>query len=65
MNPIRAARERAGVSREELAFKAGLSFKTLERIERGDSKPHRATLQVIAHALRIPVEDLNGDEEAA
>jgi transcriptional regulator with XRE-family HTH domain len=68
-NPIRAAREKAGMSREELAFKSGLSFKTLERLEAGAHAPRRATLFVIADALGCGVDDLNGgdgpDREAA
>jgi transcriptional regulator with XRE-family HTH domain len=57
-NSIRAAREALGMTREELAFKAGISFGTLERIERGQNTPRRATLAVLAEALGIPVEEL-------
>lgn len=53
------------MSREELAFKSGLSFKTLERLEAGAHEPRRATLFVIADALGVPITDLNGGEAAA
>lgn len=48
---IRRAREKAGLSREGLAYKAGLALRTVERIEAGDVQPRRATLTVIEQAL--------------
>lgn len=48
---IRGQREAAGFSREELAFKAGVSLRTIERIEAGEVEPRRATLSVIEGAL--------------
>lgn len=48
---IREQREALSLSREGLAFKAGISFKTLERIETGKQEPRRATLQVLEKAL--------------
>lgn len=65
-NPIRVQREKAGMSREELAFKAGLSFKTIERLEAANGrKPHWATRVVLADALGCDPEELNGGEAAA
>lgn len=52
---VRAAREAKRLSREGLAFKAGVSLKTIERIERGDTFPHRSTQQVIASVLGVEV----------
>ncbi|MDQ3935358.1 MAG: helix-turn-helix domain-containing protein [Actinomycetota bacterium] len=53
---IRSEREAQGLSIEGLSFKAGVSYKTIERIEAGGSEPRRATLKVIADALGKPVE---------
>jgi transcriptional regulator with XRE-family HTH domain len=55
---VREARERLGLSREGLAFKAGVSLKTIERIERGEGMPHRSTRQVIARVLDVAPEDI-------
>lgn len=48
---IRQRREALGLSREGLAYKAGVSHKTLERLEAGMVTPRRATLSVIEGAL--------------
>lgn len=48
---IRERREAIGLSREGLAYKSGVSLKTIERIERGDVEPRRATAAVIDSAL--------------
>lgn len=48
---IRARREAIKLSREGLAYKSGVALKTIERIERGENEPRRATLSVIQDAL--------------
>lgn len=48
---IRDRREVLGLSREGLAYKAGVAHKTIERIEAGKAEPRRATLAVIEAAL--------------
>lgn len=48
---IRAQREAVGLSREGLAAAAGVSVKTVERIEWGKVSPRRATLAMIQQAL--------------
>lgn len=48
---IKAMREAIGLSRIGLAYKAGVALTTIERIERGDVEPRRATLAVIEQAL--------------
>lgn len=53
---IQARREALGLSREGLAYKAGIAHKTVERIEAGQSIPRRATLAVIEQALEAEVE---------
>jgi predicted transcriptional regulator len=39
------------MSVEELAYKAGVSYKTIERIESGESEPRRSTVAVIERAF--------------
>lgn len=55
---IRNRREALGLSVEGLAYKSGVSYKTIERIEAGDNKPRRATQTVIDLALTA----LEGDQ---
>lgn len=64
---LRPRREEAGLSREGLAYKAGISVKTVERLEAGKSVPRRATLAVINNALDealIAVKDGEAKAEA-
>jgi len=62
-SPIREARLAAKLSPEGLAYKAGVSLSTVERIERGDVQPRRATLAVLALALGMDVGDLSPEPE--
>jgi transcriptional regulator with XRE-family HTH domain len=48
---LRSRRERAGLSQELLARKAGLSSGTVRRIEGGNTNPTRGTLRLLAQAL--------------
>jgi len=48
---IMERREALGLSREGLAYKAGIALRTVERIEAGEAKPQRSTLTVIRLAL--------------
>lgn len=61
-HPLRTAREAQGLSREGLAFKAGVSMRTLERIE-GGGNARRATLTVIALALGLDADEFRADLE--
>lgn len=64
--PLMAARKAKGLTREGLAFKAGVSFKTIERLEKGETgTPHRLTGQAIARVLGCAPEDIWPDLEAA
>jgi transcriptional regulator with XRE-family HTH domain len=57
---LRAARTAAGVSREELAQRAGYSLKTAERMEAAAAKPpSRKHLLGAAHALGLDVVSVN------
>lgn len=67
VHPVRAARKAMSppLTVEGLAFKAGVSAKTIERIERGHV-PHRATARVVADVLKAdPAELFPTAEEAA
>lgn len=48
---LRARREALGLSREGLAYKSGVALKTIERLERCEGHPRRATIAVIESVL--------------
>lgn len=59
---LQAARKKAGLTQQELCQKAGLSYSTLAKIERGAIKaPSIFTIQSIAGALNTSLTDLMGD----
>jgi transcriptional regulator with XRE-family HTH domain len=51
-------RRRRGLSQEELAEAAGLSLRTVQRLEKGERLPRGYTLQALARTLELPVEAL-------
>ena len=51
-------RKMKGMSQEELSTKAGISLRTLQRIEKGESEPRGHTLRAITEVLEVPVEEL-------
>lgn len=55
---VRTVREAKGLSQEAVAFAAGLSCSTVERVERGLGSPRVDTLQAIARALGVPAAEL-------
>lgn len=55
-NNVRAERARKGLSRQQLAEKAGISIDTMGQIERGEGNPQFNTIIPIALALDV---DLN------
>ena len=57
-HPVAIARDAIGLSREGLAFKAHVSIKTIERIERYETTPFRNTRESIARVLKRPVHEL-------
>lgn len=59
---ISAQRKNSGFSQELLAENAGISLRTIQRIEKNKSKPRPYTLKVIADALNIQMEEL-ADEQ--
>lgn len=54
---VRERREELGLDRETLAVRAGLSFSTIGRLERG-SEPSLETLKALAPALEMELGDL-------
>src|SRR6478672_1483101 len=58
---LRRSRERAGLSQEELAERAGISANAISALERGVRRhPYPATVRALANALDLP-----GDERSA
>ncbi|MBF8964741.1 helix-turn-helix domain-containing protein [Pontibacter sp. FD36] len=51
-------RKRKGLSQEELSEQAGISLRTLQRIEKNESEPRGYTLQSICQALDVDVEEV-------
>ena len=60
---LQLARKRAGLTQQELCQKAGLSYSTLAKIERGAIRsPSVFTVSAIAGATGTPLEDLLGSQ---
>ncbi|MCP9612409.1 helix-turn-helix domain-containing protein [Coprobacter tertius] len=51
-------RKRSGLSQEELADKAGINLRTLQRIEKDECFPRGNTLKLLCDVLEVPVSDL-------
>lgn len=63
---LQEARKKAGLTQQELCQKAGLSYSTLAKIERGAIKaPSIFTIQSIAGALNTSLTDLMGEPPVA
>jgi transcriptional regulator with XRE-family HTH domain len=60
-NAIRARREAAGFTQEQLASKAGVALRTLQRSEMDKHLPTTQTLQRIARALGTTASQLLGE----
>ena len=56
-----AAREHAGLSREQLGSRAGLNAATIYRLEAGDRQPRLPTIIVLAKVLGMTASDLIRD----
>lgn len=61
---IKAARRKAGMTQKELGAKLGVAYQTLAQWENDLRNPKLDTLQRIAAALGVPVQDLISDWEA-
>lgn len=59
---IRAHRKALRLTQSGLAERAGLSFATIQALERGASNPERKTITAIATALKTSIGDLLGED---
>lgn len=55
---VQVIRKGRGLSQEALAEEAGLSLRTVQRVEQGTTTPQGHTLQALAAALGVPLEAL-------
>lgn len=62
---LREARERAGLTQEQLAFRAGLSRPYVSQLEHGHKSPTLETLFLVCDALGVAAADLVGRVERA
>jgi DNA-binding XRE family transcriptional regulator len=56
---IRAWREHIGITQRELATRIGVSQAAVAKLEKPNARPRRATLEKIAEALGISIENLD------
>jgi transcriptional regulator with XRE-family HTH domain len=61
MNKVKSSRARLGFSQEELAQRTGLSLRTIQRIENGETTPRGDSLRRLHEALGISMEELHED----
>ena len=57
-NKILEIRKQKGLSQETLSDMAGISLRTLQRIEKGESSPRGYTLKSVCNALDLDVEEI-------
>lgn len=57
-NRIKNHRTRKGYSQEELAEKTGLSLRTIQRIENGESEPRGDSLKRLAKAFEVTPDEM-------
>ena len=57
-NRVEALRDRAGLTRQELADRVGVHYQTIGYIERGEYSPSLVLALKIAHVLDRSVEDI-------
>jgi transcriptional regulator with XRE-family HTH domain len=55
---VKELRKRKGFSQEELTENSGLSLRTIQRIENGETEPTGETLKRISNALNVSPEEL-------
>ena len=55
---IKTLRNRKGFSQEELSEKAGLSLRTIQRIENGETEPRGDSLKRLALAFDVPLDEI-------
>lgn len=60
-NRIKAYRKKQGLTQTDLANRAGLNIRQIQKIENGEAQTENVTLktmQVIAQALHVKIDDL-------
>lgn len=55
---IKELRKRKGFSQEELSENTGLSLRTIQRIENGETEPRGDSLRRLAHFFDVPPEEI-------
>jgi transcriptional regulator with XRE-family HTH domain len=60
---ITALRKSQGLSQEALAEQSGVSLRTIQRVEQGDTVPRGHTVQALAAALGVALVDLHQQPE--
>jgi len=55
---IKSIRKQKGFSQEELADRAKVNLRTIQRIENSESEPRGKTLQLICNVLDVNIEDV-------
>lgn len=55
---LKKLREGKGMTQEQIAFKSGISFTTINRLENGKLNPTLATLYAIADTFKVSVQEL-------
>jgi transcriptional regulator with XRE-family HTH domain len=58
MPPLRSLREQAGLTREQLAHKAGLTSGVIYKLETGRARPRYDTVVKIAEALGVSIAEI-------
>lgn len=61
---MRAAREAAGIRQASLARLAGIPKMTLSRLERGKCQGNISTLELLADALGLSIDEYIGHERS-
>lgn len=56
---IKILRNKKGLSQEELAERSSVNLRTIQRIEKGVTKPRSSTLTLILEALGVKFEDIH------
>jgi transcriptional regulator with XRE-family HTH domain len=62
---IATIRKSKGFSQEALAEQSGVSLRTIQRVEQGETVPRGYTLQALAAALNVTLEDFRAEPEQA
>lgn len=57
---LRAWREYLGLTQASVAKRAGITQAALSQLESSDAKPRQSTLEKLAHALGLKIEQLKG-----